>query len=486
MFAPTTEQQAAIDAFGTTDNLVLSAGAGSGKTSTLRLLAESAPRRRGIYITFGKSIAAEAARTFPRYVSCSTAHSLAFRAVGFQYKERLGGPRQPARVAADILGITEPLDVGELILSPYQVARLALGTVARFCSTADPTIGEHHVKPVNGLVDPNSITALRQAIAELAAKAWTDITRPYGRLKFTHDYYLKIWQLSHPRLAADYVLFDEAQDADPVIASIVGNQDCQRIAVGDEAQAIYEWRGAVNAMAKWPGKRLCLSKSFRFGPAAAAEANKWLDALDAPLRIIGHEPIPTRIAALAEPQTILTRSNAGAIREVMHSLSAGRRTALVGGGSNIRSLAAAAVSLKAGTGTDHPELFAFQSWAEVQDYVKQDQGGADLRTFVTLIEDFGPDSIISALDRLVDEPNGQASGRTAQVTVSTAHKAKGREWSTVRIGDDFYEPRRDENGYHNPVSPAEARLAYVAVTRARDTLDRGSLAWIDDYNPRQD
>jgi hypothetical protein len=472
MNAPTLEQQDAIDAFATTDNLVLSAGAGSGKTTTLRMLAEAAPRRRGIYVTYGKAIADEASLTFPRQVRCSTAHSLAFRAVGFQYKDRLDIPRQPARIVAGILDITEPLDVGgDMLIAPQQAARLAMAAARRFCS--------------NGFEEPAVAEALRDQITDLARKAWTDLTTTRGRLKFTHDHYLKIWQLSYPKLPVDYVLFDEAQDADPVIASIVGNQQCQRIAVGDEAQAIYEWRGAINAMAKWPGKRLRLTKSFRFGPAVAAEANKWLETLDAPLRITGHDPIPSRIAALPESDVILARSNAGAIREVVTSLAAGRSTALVGGGEAIRSLAAAAVSLKAGAGTDHPELFAFQSWGEVQEYVKQDQGGADLRTFVTLIEDFGPDSIIAALDRLAPEPKpGKPSASAAQVTVSTAHKAKGREWSTVRISDDFHEPRRDEDGYHKPVSPSEARLAYVAVTRAKDTLDRGALAWIDGYNPR--
>jgi hypothetical protein len=486
MHTPTPEQQAAIDAFATTDDLVLSAGAGAGKTSTLRMLAETAPRRRGMYITYGKAIADEAAQTFPRQVRCSTAHSLAFRAVGFQYKDRLGGSRQPARVVANILGIDTPIDVGgDMLIAPQQAARLAMGAVRLFCTTADPKIEPFHVKPVNGFEKPEVAEALRDQIADLARKAWTDLTSTRGQLKFTHDHYLKIWQLSYPKLPTDYVLLDEAQDADPVIASIVGNQQCQRIAVGDEAQAIYEWRGAINAMAKWPGKRLHLTKSFRFGPAVAHEANKWLEALDAPLRITGHDPIPTRIATLAEPQTILTRSNAGAIREVIASLAQGRRTALVGGGTQIRSLAAAAVSLKAGAGTDHPELFAFQTWNELREYVQQDQGGADLKTFVALIEDFGPDAIISALDRLVEEPKpGRPRETAAQVTVSTAHKAKGLEWSTVRIGDDFHEPRRDEDGYHKPVNPGEARLAYVAVTRAKDTLDRGALAWIDNYNPR--
>lgn len=489
MHAPTPEQQNAIDAFRTDRDLVIQAGAGTGKTSTLRLLAQAAPRRRGMYIAYNKAIATEAARSFPRQVSCSTAHSLAYRAVGWQYKDRLGGPRQPARTAAQILGITEPLAVGAgKILAPAQLARITLRTVARFCSTADAAIELFHVPETKGLDEPATVTALREVITPLARAAWGDITAPRGRLRFTHDYYLKLWQLSYPRLPVDYVLLDEAQDADPVIASIVGNQHhAQRIAVGDSAQAIYEWRGAINAMAKWPGTRLVLSKSFRFGPALAAEANRWLDLVDAPLRLTGHEPLATRIGALDAPEAILVRSNAGAIRELIRAIAEHRRAALVGGGDAIRSLASAAQSLKAGRGTEHPELFAFTTWGEVQEYVEHDEAGADLKTFVTLIDDFGPDTVIDALDHLVDEPDPSRPGpAAAAVTISTAHKAKGREWDTVRISDDFHEPRRTADGEHLPVNPGEARLAYVAITRARRVLDRGSLAWIDGYNPAPD
>jgi ATP-dependent exoDNAse (exonuclease V) beta subunit len=45
---PTGEQQAIIDAYQTTANLVIEAGAGTGKTSTLRMLAACTPRRRGV------------------------------------------------------------------------------------------------------------------------------------------------------------------------------------------------------------------------------------------------------------------------------------------------------------------------------------------------------------------------------------------------------------------------------------------------------
>jgi superfamily I DNA/RNA helicase len=65
--------------------------------------------------------------------------------------------------------------------------------------------------------------------------------------------------------------------------------------------------------------------------------------------------------------------------------------------------------------------------------------------------------------------------------VSTAHKAKGREWPTVRIAGDFPEPRRSHNGQPGQVPRADAMLAYVAVTRARHTLDPQGLAWVEGW-----
>ena len=68
-----------------------------------------------------------------------------------------------------------------------------------------------------------------------AQRAWADLSAgEKGRLKATHDVYLKQWQLSHPQLTErDVILYDEAQDADPCIASVEeGQRPAQLIAVG--------------------------------------------------------------------------------------------------------------------------------------------------------------------------------------------------------------------------------------------------------------
>jgi superfamily I DNA/RNA helicase len=106
--------------------------------------------------------------------------------------------------------------------------------------------------------------------------------------------------------------------------------------------------------------------------------------------------------------------------------------------------------------------------------VEQDASGSDLKVFVQLIDTYGAEVVIDIVDRLSSE-------EAAEVVVSTAHKAKGREWASVRIASDFPEPRRSHNGQPAEVPRADAMLAYVAVTRARQALDPQGLAWVDEW-----
>jgi superfamily I DNA/RNA helicase len=65
---------------------------------------------------------------------------------------------------------------------------------------------------------------------------------------------------------------------------------------------------------------------------------------------------------------------------------------------------------------------------------------------------------------------------TAQVVVSTAHKAKGREWDSVRLAGDFdVQPRKNAKGDWTEPADGELRLAYVAATRAKLELDAAGL-----------
>lgn len=470
---PTAEQQAIIDAAPTGEHLTIEAGAGSGKTSTLKLVAAAMPNRRGVYLAYNKAIATDAEKSFPNNVTCKTAHSFAYGAVGRDYRDRLNAGRIPAYRAAQILGIREAVKVDDQTITEKHLARLVSETVQRFCYSNDREITPRHVPFVNG-VERAGQRELARYLAPIAQRAWdTDLTQKDGKLRFTHDMYLKMWILTDPQFNADYVLLDEAQDSNPAVAGLVARQRGQQILVGDRCQAIYGWRGATDAMEHFDGQRFYLSQSFRFGSAVAAEANKWLTLLDSPLRLTGFDQIPSRVEDLDTPDAILCRSNGGAIGRVISAMKAGRRAALVGGGNDIRRMAEAAQSLQQGRPTGHPELFAFGSWAEVQEYVASGEG-KDLEVMVKLVDRHGADELIRVCDRLTDE-------RYADVVVSTAHKAKGREWNRVQIATDFPEPKSTDEDKAPKVAREDAMLAYVAVTRAQLVLDREGLAWVDDY-----
>jgi hypothetical protein len=472
-FAPTEEQVAARDVFVAGGDLALVAGAGTGKTATLVMMA-AATRGRGLYVAFNKAIADDAKRRFGANVECRTAHSLAFHAVGRSYQDRLRDQvRMPATRTAAALGITKDLPIGDHGVKVNHQARLVMGMIRRFCYSTDRQVMSRHLEPVNGL-DDRGQEYLAATLLPFAVKAWDDIRSHQGRLRFEHDHYLKMWAMTGPVLNADFVLLDEAQDTNPVLEEIFLDQDAQRVCVGDPAQQIYGWRNARDVMTGFPARSMNLTRSFRFGPPIADVANRWLRHAESVLRLTGCGPDAARIGDVSDPDVVLCRGNADAMKEVLAFLGRGVPVALAGGGDAMCRVARAAEELKAGRRTSHPELFLFRSWGEVQDYVEHDQAGQDLRAIVKLVDTYGPDEIIRAV-------NGLSGEDSARVTVSTAHKAKGREWDSVRIGSGFAAPPADGEGAQRALPAAEARLVYVAVTRARRRLDPTGIAWVDEY-----
>lgn len=475
-FAPTSEQVHALELFATGNSLAIEAGAGTGKTSTLILLAESTDRR-GQYIAFNKAIVAEAGGKMPGNVACSTAHSLAYRAVGAKYGDRLRQSRRMRSIdIANHLGVQPvrlDLEDGDgkprtKIIGAGFLGGLVMSAITKFCQSADLEPTRRHVPFIEGIdrvedgvrsYDNNN--AIARILEPALAKAWADLTDLHGNLPFRHDHYLKLWQLSDPKIAADFILFDEAQDANPVMVAIVAAQThAQLVWVGDSQQQIYTFTGAVNALANVPAdSKAYLTQSFRFGQAVADEANEILELLEAELRVVGTESIQSTVGPVASPDAILTRTNAVAVRTVLELQRAGQKVALVGGGDDVVRFARAAQELMDTGHTDFPDLACFESWDEVRIYVEEDEQGGELRLMVKLVDDFTVATILAALSGMIREQD-------ADVIVSTAHKSKGREWNAVQLAGDFPP---------GTTSDDELRLLYVAITRAKRDLDIESV-----------
>lgn len=206
-----------------------------------------------------------------------------------------------------------------------------------------------------------------------------------------------------------------------------------------------------------------VTRSFRFGEAVATAATSILKTLGETRLLIGDPNRDSKIAADGKTGTILCRTNAGVVAVVINALAENRKTHVVGGVAELINLLEDVTKLKRSIGAECPEFCGFNEWSEVLDFVKSDEGEA-LRSFVGIVNTYGENILIQKLRSVSHEEKG------VSLIVSTGHKAKGREWDSVTLFSDF-EPRLSKEIPPKQVlNQEEARLLYVATTRARELL----------------
>jgi hypothetical protein len=468
---PTNEQVDAIEQFRTGHPLKINAYAGTGKTSTLELLALSTTRR-GQYIAFNRDIVRDAKDKFPNTVNCATTHGLAFKATPSQYKNNPDKmtKRLNANQLAEMLNLKRWTIDGKHTLEPRSQGYLVLETLRRYMQSADTELQAQHVPRHGSLLAAPESTM--KAVAEFAMHGanyvWARMRDNRDQMPLGHDGYLKLWALSEPAIGADFILLDEAQDTNPVVLEVLRKQSAQMVYVGDKYQQIYEWRGAVNAMEKIETKGTAyLTTSFRFGETIAEVATKVLALLNEKRPIRGNSEVKSRIGSVT-PRAILARSNASTMSAVIETLDAGKSPHLVGGTEELMDLLRGVQDLKQGRQSTVSDFFGFDKWQEVVEFSRSGEGG-HLISFVNLVELRGERQLMWALNRTVDEEK-------SEVVISTTHKAKGREWTQVRLMDDFLrsQPKQrklDDAKFRSGYDPAEMRLFYVALTRAKEAID---------------
>jgi len=207
------------------------------------------PRPAAEYVAFNKSIAEEARRSFSASVTARTAHSFAWQwARDNQHAAAVLGrleKRVPWTLTADALDV-EPMRLPTLnqpghTFQRATVTRWVLDMVRLFCQSDAQVLGVEHMPTVPGLTEEVRDGVAARLLPKASA-AWAELVNPSGSFcQVGHDTYLKLWQLAKPVLPGEYLLFDEAQDASPVVAAVVAAQPGQRAYVGDESQAIYGW-----------------------------------------------------------------------------------------------------------------------------------------------------------------------------------------------------------------------------------------------------
>jgi len=457
----TDEQNHAVDVACQGADAKTEAFAGTGKTTLLTFVGQELAPKRGLYLAFNRAIAEEAKEKFPGNVECRTAHSLAFRAVGRHYKDRL--QKVNGRMVAEELNLSD-----NDLLSKYAQGNLALDVVRKFCHSSNKKIGKVHI-PKAELWDrfqsDGDVNACSEVLIDAAEKLWKVMTDKEKEFPITHDVYLKLWALSKPSLEKDFILFDECQDANPVLLDLVNSQSSQKIWVGDRFQQIYSWRGAVNAMDTIRCSNATqITKCFRFGPAIAEQANYVLNKhLGIDVNLKGNESLNSTVKESENlPNVYLARTNSELLSTLTTLSKKNIKAKMTGSIKETIYLLKAASLLKQGRSTNHKDLSIFQTWNEVVEF-SETQSGMDMKPLVTLIENSKVEDLISTL-----KESERIKRSDMDIELSTAHKAKGKEWDYVCLANDYKYP--GSRGY----SQEETNLLYVACTRGLKNLDISS------------
>ena len=470
---PLTEEQQVV-VHSRSEALKVVAFAGAGKTSTLRAYAQARPERRMLYLAFNNAIAREAAGRFTPNVTCLTTHSLAFRAVGHTYRHKLANNVR-ANQAAQALG----LNPGDS--SGFGHANQSLRALKHFLSTSYADLDEF----ADLVADERKH---QPAAIEGAARLWQAMCDPGNEaMPMLHDGYLKLFQLSAPRLDYDTILFDEAQDANPVTLAIVREQSCAKVFVGDPHQQIYQFRYAENAMADPSlNDELFLTESFRFGDDIAAAANRLLAVKRERNPVRGGRRVPP-----SSTKACIARGNAALYRRAALLAEQGDTVCWVGGIDGYRlDLLNDIWLLKAGRRSGIKDRFVarFEDFDALQGYATA-QDERDLKAWIRVIEGHSrwqaiPEEIALVRSLSVAQPEG------ATLALATAHKSKGLEFGSVELADDFPEAELanpvkysreshpvfwDDQGFRGGVllPLEEINLRYVAITRAETTCKSG-------------
>jgi superfamily I DNA/RNA helicase len=451
--------------------VVVNAYAGSGKSTTLRFLAESHPGHKFLYLCFNKSVAESARRIFPNNVRVSTMHAVAYGAMCKRFgAAKLGRELRPAEIK-DHFRLANGF-------SAVQVR----DALREFLLSTDQEPGIQHV----GASGAGASSDYWKEILKATRKYWREMVCQDSSVPLSHDAYLKLFVLEKtPLRYIDTILLDEAQDTNPVTAEFVSFQRTEGVGVvlvGDKHQSIYRFRGATNfverALAIEEARVYGLTQSFRFAQPIADLASDILNVWK------GDE---VRMSGLGTPgkvrsQAFIARTNSTILERANSLIGSGQKAIHFSGTVDRENFKPDAkygfeelldvhfLWAKNPGAVKTRYIRRFKSFSEVKEMAENPNGqDAELKRMVALVERWA-----GQLPDTLRRFSASACGpQEAQITLSSAHRAKGLEWDRVEVADDFLnlcDADLEAENMTEPEFDEEINLIYVAATRSRGGL----------------
>ena len=335
---PTPEQSAILDFIATSkSNLMIRARAGCGKTSTLKLI-DASLRGTALVICFNKSIAEEAKKSgdFRPTTQIKTMNSIG-HGIWATYCQRklaldFNKPLTIYRSFIDEAPRNERSHLWALydsVRNGVDMAR-AIGYIPSKHAKAKHSLSDWHA--VERRMDETPLSEVHALVDRVLTES---IRQAYeGTIDFNDQVYMPaLFGGLFPTFPN--VMIDEYQDLSPINRELVRKltRSSRQIGVGDEAQAIYEFRGAdakamPTAIADFNMSVLPLSLSFRC-PEAITSNVHW-HVPDIRSTASGGIVESLEEVSIEPGSAVICRYNAPLLSLAMVLLSSGRRVDVAG------------------------------------------------------------------------------------------------------------------------------------------------------------
>jgi superfamily I DNA/RNA helicase len=464
---PTPEQSAIIDAATTTqDNLMVGALAGTGKTSTLVMVTQALPKVDILFLAFNKRIADELSRKLPPNAKAQTLNSLGHRAWAETTGIRLtlDDSKMYKLLKAEIEGLSDAdrkeaySDMSETLDMLKQAKSSGYMPTGHYDKSV-PLMGDNDFfESLETIPTPLQEDLIKSCMIRSIKMAFQ------GTVDFADQLYMPtLFRCIFPRFSL--VGIDEAQDLSPLNHAMLKKMVSKRlIAIGDELQSIYAFRGAhqesMRLMAEqFSTRRLDLSVTFRCPQEVVKEAwwrapnMKW--APWAKPGSVRTEPFWHQ-DDIPEHSAIICRNNAPLFSMAIKFLKNGRNCTIVG--NDIGKGLLASMKKLGPFGMDQAQVFqAIDRWFEEKSKktraIKKLQDRAEcMRIFAENGKNLG--EAMAYAEHLFN--------RSGPVQFLTGHKSKGLEYEDVYFLDQELINHHEEE--------QEKNLRYVIQTRPKNSL----------------
>jgi superfamily I DNA/RNA helicase len=442
------------------DNICIEAYAGCGKTTMLKYIARDAPQKSKLYLAFNKDVADEARDEFPPSTEVRTLNSMGYQC----YRDSIG------RKLTLIKTKTKDILVSQIKELSKDDQSEAWDSFYDICQTVGMAkhlgyVPEGKFQPVKPLINRQGLenrveTQLSELCWDLVDLVLIDSIKAAtaGTVDFDDQVYMPaLFGGSFPRYSL--VLVDEDQDLSPANHALLRKLAKDRvIAVGDRWQSIYYFRGAETGSVdklklRYNMTEMPLPTSFRC-PEAVVNAAKWRVPGLKWVKPGGRYEKLSDFPTIPEHAAVICRNNAPLLKLAYQLLSEGRSVKVVGGEIGPKIIA---LMLKVGDEGDTRDtlLGKIADWRKAKlERTNSPDTINDQADCMAIFANWGQtlEQAVAYANRIFKEQGA--------ITLTTGHKAKGREWNVVYHLDPHLCRDNDQ----------DLNLRYVITTRAASEL----------------